>query len=119
MSDVKSEFVRLTLDGREYEIALTLGVIDVLQDKYGSLSDALDASAESEGFRFVLAAMLNDYIEYHNAEKGTDWKTVTEAWVGRHVTLRNLGEVNAAVMRAFLLSAPKGDGDQGPNAQAG
>lgn len=119
MSDVKSEYAKLTLGGREYEIALTLGVIDALQDKYGSLSDALDRTSDVRDFRFILTAMLNDYIEYHNAERGTNWPLLSEAAVGRQITVRNITEVNEAMVRAFMVSIPHGEEDSSPNAQAG
>lgn len=114
MSDMRQEYKMVSIGGRTYEIALTLNVIDRLQDKYGSISEAFAATAKPDGFCDVLMELINDNLELHNEENPEDlWKPLTKAYIGRSVTAHNLREINDAILAAFDASIPKGsEGNQ-------
>ena len=108
MSDMHQEYKTVSIGGRAYEIALTLNVIDRLQDKYGSISEAFAATAKPDGFCTVLMELINDNLELHNEEHPEDlWKPLTKAYIGRNVTAHNLREINHAILAAFDASMPK------------
>ena len=117
MSTARQEYSRLTIDGREYEIALTLNVIDRLQAKYGTLADAFAATATTDGFLSVLLELINDNIEFHNEEHPADpWKPLSKAKLSRFVTFRTLPRINEALFNAFDVSLPEA---KAGNAEAG
>ena len=112
MSDMHQEYKTVSIGGRAYEIALTLNVIDRLQDKYGSISEAFAATAKPDGFCTVLMELINDNLELHNEEHPEDlWKPLTKAYIGRNVTAHNLREINDAILAAFDASMPKTAGE--------
>lgn len=115
MSEVRQEYKTITIGGKKYEIALTLNVIDRLQDEYGSISKAFAATATPDGFCTVLMELINDNMDLHNEENPEDkWEPLTKAYISRNVTARNLNEINDAILAAFDASMPEADeGNQG------
>lgn len=114
MSAVKQSYAVITIDGREYEIAMTLSVIDQLQDRYGSLQAALTATQKADGFVEVMRCMINDNIDYHNEVHPDDpWKPVSKPALSRKITARNFHVMQAALFEAFDLSLPAADQTQG------
>jgi len=110
MSEVRQEYKTITIGGKEYEIALTLNVIDRLQDEYGSISKAFAATATPDGFCTVLMELINDNMDLHNEEHPEDkWEPLTKAYISRNVTARNLNEINDAILAAFDASMPEAD----------
>lgn len=119
MSDVKIGYIDYELNGRVYPLALTLNVIDALQDRYKNLDKVLDESKKLKEVKWVLAQLINDSIDNHNDDHPDKWEHVTEAWVGRKIKSYNILQARKCIMDVFLLSIPKSeDEDADPNSNA-
>ena len=71
--------------GKEYKLVFNLNVMEVIQDKYGTLENwgKLTDGSENDGepnakaVIFGITAMLNEGIDIENEEKGTKEKMIT------------------------------------------
>ncbi len=110
MSNVKQEPTILTLSGRDYPLVLTFNVIDQLQEKYGSIDDALQKSEKIGVLTNIIWMLVAESAEIHNDNNPNDvWEIPTERKVGRMLNLGNVDEVNAALLAVFKLSLPSAD----------
>lgn len=84
----------LEYKGKKYNLVFNLNVMEVIQDKYGTLENwgKLTDGAESDGepnakaVIFGITAMLNEGIDIDNEENGTSEKMLTNKQVGRMIT---------------------------------
>lgn len=84
----------LEYKGKEYKLVFNLNVMEVIQDKYGTLENwgKLTDGAENDGepnakaVIFGITAMLNEGIDIDNEENGTEEKMLTNKQVGRMIT---------------------------------
>ena len=84
----------LEYKGKEYKLVFNLNVMEVIQDKYGTLENwgKLTDGAENDGepnakaVIFGITAMLNEGIDIENEENGTKEKMLTNKQVGRMIT---------------------------------
>ena len=80
--------------GKEYKLVFNLNVMEVIQDKYGTLENwgKLTDGTENDGepnakaVIFGITAMLNEGIDIENEENGTEEKMLTNKQVGRMIT---------------------------------
>lgn len=79
---------------KKYKLIFNLNVMEVIQDKYGTLENwgKLTDGAENDGepnakaVIFGITAMLNEGIDIENEENGTEEKMLTNKQVGRMIT---------------------------------
>ena len=79
---------------KKYKLVFNLNVMEVIQEKYGTLENwgKLTDGAENEGepnakaVIFGITAMLNEGIDIDNEENGTSEKMLTKKQVGRMIT---------------------------------
>ena len=84
----------LEYKGKKYNLVFNLNVMEVIQDKYGTLENwgKLTDGAENDGepnakaVIFGITAMLNEGIDIDNEENGTSEKMLTNKQVGRMIT---------------------------------
>ena len=84
----------LEYKGKNYKLVFNLNVMEVIQDKYGTLENwgKLTDGAENDGepnakaVIFGITAMLNEGIDIENEENGTEEKMLTNKQVGRMIT---------------------------------
>ena len=84
----------LEYKGKNYNLVFNLNVMEVIQDKYGTLENwgKLTDGAENDGepnakaVIFGITAMLNEGIDIENEENGTSEKMLTNKQVGRMIT---------------------------------
>ena len=84
----------LEYKGKKYNLVFNLNVMEVIQDKYGTLENwgKLTDGAENDGepnakaVIFGITAMLNEGIDIENEENGTEEKMLTNKQVGRMIT---------------------------------
>ena len=84
----------LEYKGKEYKLVFNLNVMEVIQDKYGTLENwgKLTDGAENDGepnakaVIFGITAMLNEGIDIENEENGTEEKMLTDEQGGRMIT---------------------------------
>ena len=87
--------------GTTYKLVFNLNVMEVIQEKYGSLdawgslTDGTDNNGEpdAKAVIFGFTEMLNEGIDISNEENGTDIKSLTQKQVGRLIT--EIGLANA------------------------
>lgn len=84
----------LEYKGKTYKLVFNLNVMQVIQEKYGTLEKwgKLTDGAENDGepnakaVIFGITAMLNEGIDIENEENGTEEKMLTNKQVGRMIT---------------------------------
>lgn len=84
----------LEYKGKKYNLVFNLNVMQVIQDKYGTLDNwgKLTDGAENDGepnakaVIFGITAMLNEGIDIENEENGAKEKMLTNKQVGRMIT---------------------------------
>ena len=91
MKEISKEF---EYKGKTYNLVFNLNVMEVIQDKYGTLENwgKLTDGTENDGepnakaVIFGITAMLNEGIDIENEENGTEEKMLTNKQVGRMIT---------------------------------
>lgn len=102
----------LEYKGKEYKIVFNLNVMEVIQDKYGTLENwgKLTDGAENDGepnakaVIFGITAMLNEGIDIENEENGTEEKMLTNKQVGRMITEIGL-KSSAQLMNGVVIDS--------------
>ena len=98
--------------GKEYKLVFNLKVMEVIQDKYGTLENwgKLTDGAENDGepnakaVIFGITAMLNEGIDIENEENGTEEKMLTNKQVGRMITEIGL-KSSAQLMNGVVIDS--------------
>ena len=98
--------------GKEYKLVFNLNVMEVIQDKYGTLEKwgKLTDGAENDGepnakaVIFGITAMLNAGIDMDNEENGTKEKMLTNKQVGRMITEIGL-KSSAQLMNGVVIDS--------------
>lgn len=104
----------LEYKGKNYKLVFNLNVMEVIQDKYGTLEKwgKLTDGAENDGepnakaVIFGITAMLNEGIDIENEENGTEEKMLTNKQVGRMITDIGL-QSSAQLMNGVVIDSTK------------
>lgn len=104
----------LEYKGKNYKLVFNLNVMEVIQDKYGTLENwgKLTDGAENDGepnakaVIFGITAMLNEGIDIENEENGTEEKMLTNKQVGRMITDIGL-QSSAQLMNGVVIDSTK------------
>lgn len=99
---------------KKYKLVFNLNVMEVIQDKYGTLEKwgKLTDGAENDGepnakaVIFGITAMLNEGIDIDNEENGTKEKMLTKKQVGRIITEIGL-KSSAQLMNGVVVESTK------------
>lgn len=105
----------LEYKGKTYKLVFNLNVMEVIQEKYGTLKSwgKLTDGAENESepnakaVIFGITAMLNEGIDIDNEENGTEEKMLTKKQVGRMITEIGL-KSSAQLMNGVVVDSTKG-----------
>nr|DAG61178.1 MAG TPA: tail tube protein [Caudoviricetes sp.] len=111
MKEISKE---LEYKGKNYKLVFNLNVMEVIQDKYGTLENwgKLTDGAENDGepnakaVIFGITAMLNEGIDIDNEENGTKEKMLTNKQVGRMITDIGL-QSSAQLMNGVVIDSTK------------
>mgnify|MGYP003459635511 FL=1 len=98
--------------GKTYNLVFNLNVMEVIQDKYGTLENwgKLTDGTENDGepnakaVIFGITAMLNEGIDIDNEENGTEEKMLTNKQVGRMITEIGL-KSSAQLMNGVVIDS--------------
>ena len=98
--------------GTTYKLVFNLNVMEVIQEKYGSLdawgslTDGTDNNGEpdAKAVIFGFTEMLNEGIDISNEENGTDIKPLTQKQVGRLITEIGLANATATLNETVVES---------------
>ena len=103
---------------RTYKLVFNLNVMEVIQEKYGTieewgnLTDGSNGEPNAKAVIFGFTAMLNEGIDIDNEENGTNDKPLTLKQVGRIIT--EVGIANAtATMNQTVIESTKGEEKNG------
>lgn len=104
----------LEYKGKKYKLVFNLNVMEVIQDKYGTLENwgKLTDGAENDGepnakaVIFGITEMLNEGIDIENEENGTEEKMLTNKQVGRMITEIGL-QSSAQLMNGVVIDSTK------------
>lgn len=99
---------------KKYKLVFNLNVMEVIQEKYGTLKNwgKLTDGAENESepnakaVIFGITAMLNEGIDIENDENGTSEKMLTKKQVGRMITEIGL-KSSAQLMNGVVVDSTK------------
>ena len=102
----------LEYKGKEYKLVFNLNVMEVIQDKYGTLekwgkpTDGTENDGEpnAKAVIFGITAMLNEGIDIENEENGTEEKMLTNKQVGRMITEIGL-KSSAQMMNGVVIDS--------------
>lgn len=97
---------------KKYKLVFNLNVMEVIQEKYGTLESwgKLTDGAENDGepnakaVIFGITAMLNEGIDIENEENGTSEKMLTKKQVGRMITDIGL-QSSAQLMNGVVIDS--------------
>lgn len=97
---------------KKYKLVFNLNVMEVIQEKYGTLENwgKLTDGAENDGepnakaIIFGITAMLNEGIDIDNEENGTSEKMLTKKQVGRMITELGL-KASAQLMNGVVIDS--------------
>lgn len=98
--------------GKEYKLVFNLNVMEVIQDKYGTLEnwgkltdgEENDGEPNAKAVIFGITAMLNEGIDIENEENGTEEKMLTNKQVGRMITEIGL-KSSAQLMNGVVIDS--------------
>lgn len=99
---------------KTYKLVFNLNVMEVIQEKYGTLEKwgKITDGAENDGepnakaVIFGITAMLNEGIDIENEENGTSEKMLTKKQVGRMITEIGL-KSSAQLMNNVVVDSTK------------
>lgn len=102
----------LEYQDKKYKLVFNLNVMEVIQEKYGTLESwgKLTDGAENDGepnakaIIFGITAMLNEGIDIDNEENGTKEKMLTKKQVGRMITEIGL-KASAQLMNGVVIDS--------------
>lgn len=111
MKEISKE---LEYKDKKYKLVFNLNVMEVIQDKYGTLENwgKLTDGTENDGepnakaVIFGITAMLNEGIDIENEENGTKEKMLTNKQVGRMITDIGL-QSSAQLMNGVVIDSTK------------
>ena len=114
MSDLRPKGTMITLGDKEYGMLFNLNAIDDIQDHFdisiSALGDLMkDERKAFKALKYIVALLINEWI----GDNGNAVEPVTEQFVGRKISVANMGELKTSVFAAFTAGTPKGDDDEG------
>ena len=107
MKDIKN---KITVNSKEYPIVFNLNVMEEIQEEYGTLekwgelTDGKDGEPNAKAVIFGFTHMINEGIDIHNEEDGTDEKPLTYKQVGRMLTEIGLDEMAKTMHETVIAS---------------
>ncbi len=96
----------LILNGKKYDLRFTINAIDDIQEYFdipiGELEKLFsDPKKQMKNIRYLLTLLINEGIDCKNDETGEKIPHLEERFIGRCITVKNMGEVTNAIMGSF------------------
>lgn len=99
---------------KNYKLVFNLNVMEVIQEKYGTLESwgkltdgkENDGEPNAKAVIFGITAMLNEGIDIENEENGTKEKMLTKKQVGRMITEIGL-KLSTQLMNGVVVDSTK------------
>lgn len=119
MSDLRPNYVKINLGGKDYGMLFSLNAVDEIQDRFDIPISNLkslffdDEKKRAKNIKAVLTTLINQAIE--DSESGE--KHVTETFVGRKALAKDVNIYITAIYKAFAEGIPEPEDDD-PNPQS-
>lgn len=99
----------LETENEKYPLAFTLNVMELIQEKYGSIekwSELIQKQGEPDikALKFFITEAINEGIEIENEKKDERRKAITNKKVGRILTEIGLNQATKAVAETITES---------------
>lgn len=96
---------------KEYNLVFNLNVMEIIQEKYGTLEEwgnltdgSKNGEPDAKAVIYGFTAMLNEGIDIENEENGTDIKPLTLKQVGRMITEIGLADATKTLNKTVVES---------------
>ena len=127
MSDLREEGRKYFFCGHEYNLLMTVNVIDQIQERFDlsimQLSEVLDQKRRDfyGNVAAIMTILLNEAIEIENEKNGADLPMFTEQKVRRHISNMNVIDAFVAISETYSLSFLEKEEDDitSPNQKSG
>lgn len=109
ITTAKKNTVDLPIGNRVYPVALSLHILDMIQNEFGSLQEAIDKSNNVTVMARLLYLLIDDAVFVHNEEtdEETDkWKPLSEEYISRKISVQDLVDLNPLLVKCFIGSLP-------------
>ena len=113
---MKDNAGKITYKEKEYKIVFNLNVMEAIQEEYGTLDKwtELTSGANQEvnvkALKFGYTNMINEGLEIEADENGTEYKPVTEKFVGRMLTDIGLDNMTKTLQETVVESTKTEEG---------
>lgn len=107
MKDICSE---IEYKGKKYKLVFNLNVMELIQEKYGTLdkwgnlSDGISGEPDIKAVKYGFMEMINEGIDIDNEENGTDIKPLNLKQVGRMLTEIGLENIASKISDTVIES---------------
>lgn len=109
ITTAKKNTVDLPIGNRVYPVALSLHILDVIQEEFGSLENAIDKSDSVTVMARLVYLLIDDAVFCHNEETDEEsekWKPLSEEYIARKISVQDLIDLNPLLIKCFLGSLP-------------
>ena len=109
ITTAKKNTVDLPIGNRVYPVALSLHILDMIQNEFGSLQKAIDKSNDVTVMARLLYLLIDDAVFVHNEETDEEaekWKPLSEEYIARKISVQDLVDLNPLLVKCFLGSLP-------------
>ena len=122
MSDLRPKSQKITLNGKEYGVRCTLGVVDELQDKFdipiSEIGEVLkDERSAIKNIISLLTIMINEDIDIRR-DGGETIDNVNERFVARHLDLTRVSEIQEILLSSMMASVSGEGNEEAPNGKS-
>lgn len=122
MSDLRPKSQKITLNGKEYGVRCTLGVVDELQDKFdipiSEIGEVLkDERSAIKNIISLMTIMINEDIDIRR-DGGETIDNVNERFVARHLDLTRVREIQDILLSSMMASVSGGGNEESPNGKS-
>ena len=107
---------KITYKEKEYKLVFNINVMEAIQEEYGTIDKWTELTSgegqepNAKAIKFGFTEMINEGLSIEADEKGTEFKPVTTAFVGRMLTEIGLTDMTKALQDTVLESTKIEDG---------
>ncbi len=102
---------KLQYNDKTYPIVFNINVMEVIQEKYGTiqkwgeLTDGKEGETDAKAMKFGFTAMLNEALEMEAERNGTPFIPLTEKQVGRMLTAIGIENAQKKMQETVIESS--------------
>lgn len=107
---MQEKIKHINANGTEYPIVFNLNVMELIQEKYGTLekwgelTDGKEREVDIKALKFGMTEMINEGIDIENENKEIKRSFLTEKQVGRIITDIGIEKISSDVQETVIDS---------------